>query len=109
MASIRKIGRNWFYRYVDADGIQRERKGCPDRRETEAMAAHAETEASKIRSGMIDPRESVCRKHEARPLAEHVGAWHVFLIGKGSTQQHADLSRNRVQRLIDLARAKRIT
>jgi hypothetical protein len=29
--------------------------------------------------------------------------WHGFLVGKGSTQQHADLSRNRVARLIDLS------
>src|SRR4051812_30660909 len=49
MASLRKRGRVWFYRYVDADGVQREHKGCPDRRETEAMAAAVEAEASKVK------------------------------------------------------------
>ena len=56
MASFRKIGRNWFYRFVNADGVQRERKGCSDRRETEGMAAAAEAEAAKIRCGYIDPK-----------------------------------------------------
>ena len=39
MASFRKIGRNWFYRAVDATGVQRERKGCPDRRWRTGSAA----------------------------------------------------------------------
>ena len=34
MASLRKRGRVWYYRYTDADGIRRERKGFTDRRET---------------------------------------------------------------------------
>jgi integrase len=109
MASFRKIGRNWFYRFIDADGVQRERKGCPDRRETEGMAAAAEAEVAKIRGGYIDPKDIAYGVHEARPLADHLADWHAYLLGKGSTRQHADLSRNRVARLIDLARAKRIS
>jgi hypothetical protein len=38
VASFRKKGKNWYYRFSDSDGRQRERKGCTDRRETEAMA-----------------------------------------------------------------------
>ena len=41
MASLRKRGKVWYYRFVDADGASHERKGCPDRRETEGMAAAA--------------------------------------------------------------------
>src|SRR4051812_2683427 len=68
MASYRKIGRNWFYRYVDANGKQRERKGCSDRRVTEGLAASAEAEVAKIRAGYIDPRDIGYGVHEARPL-----------------------------------------
>jgi hypothetical protein len=72
MASFRKIGRNWFYRFIDAGGVQRERKGCPDRRETEGMAAAAEAEAAKIRCGYIDPKDRGYRDHEARPIGDHL-------------------------------------
>ena len=54
MASYRKRGRLWYYRYVDADGVRHERKGCSDRRETEAMAAAAEAKAARVRSGLSD-------------------------------------------------------
>ena len=107
MASFRKIGRNWFYRFVDGDGKQRERKGCPDRRETEGMAAAAEAEAAKVRAGFIDPKARAYRDHEARPLTAHLADWHLYLIGKGSTVNHANLSRNRVARLIEMARARK--
>ena len=75
MASLRKRGRVWYYRFVDADGVRHERKGCPDRRETEAMAAAVEAEASKIKAGLIDPKALGYRSHEARPLAEHLADW----------------------------------
>ena len=35
--------------------------------------------------------------------------WHAYLTGKGSTRQHANLTRNRVARLIELARARRVS
>ena len=44
-----------------------------------------------------------------RPLADHVADWHAYLLAKGSTRQHADLSRNRVARIIELARLGRIS
>ena len=70
MASFRKIGRNWFYRYVDANGKQTERKGCPDRRETESMAATVEGDVAKVRAGLIDPKALAFRTHEALSLSE---------------------------------------
>src|SRR4051812_6742887 len=109
MASFRKIGRNWFYRFVDANGVQRERKGCPDRRETESMATMAEAEASKVRAGLVDPKAIGYGAHESRPLADHLADFHAYLAGKGSTPEHANLTRNRVARLIELARARRVS
>ena len=109
MASLRKRSGVWYYRFVDADGIQHERKGCADRRETEAMAAAAELEASKVRAGLIDPKTIGYRDHESKPLADHLTDFRAYIIGKGSTETHAKLTHNRVARLIDLARAKRVS
>ncbi|HEU5116672.1 MAG TPA: hypothetical protein VFT74_08340, partial [Isosphaeraceae bacterium] len=67
------------------------------------MAREAETEAARIRAGLIDPREAAFAEHEAKPLTDHLADWHEYLTGKGSTRQHALLSRNRATRLIELA------
>ncbi len=109
MASLRKEGKNWYYRFVDENGKQRERKGCPDKKATEAMASAAETEATNIRQGFVDPKAIKYRDHEAKPLASHLTDWHAFLIGKESTPKHANLSRNRVGRVLDLGKAKRLS
>ena len=38
MASLRKRGRVWYYKFIDGGGRPCERKGCPDKRATEEMA-----------------------------------------------------------------------
>jgi hypothetical protein len=38
MASLRKRGKVWYYRFVDEHRAKVERKGCSDRRVTEEMA-----------------------------------------------------------------------
>ena len=81
-------------------GVQRERKGCPDRRETEAMAAAAEAEAAKIRAGLIDPKAVAYRAHEARPLADHLADFQAALLAKGGTRKHALVTRNRAGRVL---------
>ncbi len=103
MASFRKIGRNWFYRFTDGDGKQRERKGCPDRRETEGMACSAEAEAAKIRAGFIDPKARAHKLHEARPLAGHLDDYRQAIIAKGGSPAYASVTRNRAGRVLDLA------
>src|SRR4051794_11409740 len=101
MASFRKIGRNWFYRFIDGDGKQRERKGCPDRRQTEGMAAAAEAEAAKIRAGFIDPKDRAYRDHEARPLIDHLDDYQTHLTDKGTTgRKHPLVTRRRVEKVL---------
>jgi integrase len=109
MASVRKRGKVWYYRYTDSDGVKQERRGCGDKRETEAMAGAAEVEASQIRAGLLDPKAVAYGSHETTPLATHLDDWHAFLIGKESTPKHAGLCRVRVARLIDLGRIRRIS
>jgi site-specific recombinase XerC len=108
MASLRKHGANWYFRYIGPDGKQRERKGCSDRRATEQMAAAAEAESGKIKSGYITGQEAAARAAEKIDLTEHLDAYHRHLMAKGRTARHANLTRNRARRVIDLAKAKRI-
>src|SRR5579883_1023113 len=108
MASLRKRGNVWYYRYTDADGVKRQRKGCTDRRVTEELARQAESEAAKIRSGLVAPKELAYRDHAVRPLVEHLGDWHKDLLAKGKTAKHADQYRDRAGRLIALVKGTRL-
>ena len=109
MASLRKRGRVWYYRYVDADGVQHERKGCPDRRETEAMAAASDAEASKVKSGLTDSKALGFRAHEARPLAEHLTDWRRDMQARGKTPKHADQFYDRAGKLAAMVRGVRLS
>ena len=109
MASLRKRGKHWYFRYVDENGKQRELKGCPDKRETESMAAALEGNIAKIKAGVIDPKALAYKAHEARPLADHLTDFHAYLVAKGGTAKHASVSARRVEKIIDLARIRRVS
>ena len=104
MASFRKKGRVWYFRFTDADGNKKERKGCPDRRATEDMAREAETEAARIRAGSLDPRELAYRRHAGRTLADHLADFQSALMAKGGTPKHANLFSDRARRVAALVR-----
>src|SRR6516162_3009173 len=108
MASFRKVNQNWYYRFVDGNGKQREFKGCPDRRQTEAMAA-AEAEAANVRHGLIDPKARGYRDHEARALTDHMADFQAALLAKGGTAKHPRVTRNRAEKVLTLAKARRIS
>jgi integrase/recombinase XerD len=105
----KRPGASWYITYVDNHGRRRTVKGCPDKAATEAMARKLESEAELRRRGVIDVRADHLATHEARSLADHLVDFHAFLLGKGTTVKHAELTRNRVARLIDLARARRVS
>ena len=109
MASLRKRGRVWYYRFVDADGVGRERKGCTDRRATEELARAAESEAAKIKGGLVDPRDLARREHQGRPIDEHVDAYRAHLAAKGSTPKHVALTVSQARKVFSLAGAARLS
>ena len=109
MAEITKRGNVWYYRYVDADGVRRMRKGCTDKRETERMAAAVEIEQAKIKAGLIDPKEAAYRDHEAKPLADHLADYSSHLMDKGRTEGHVELSVARVRRVVAIFRGATLT
>ena len=100
MASTRKKGKIWYYRFTDADGVQRELPGCTDKKETEGMLADARAVAAKIRNGHIDGKTAAYRLHELKPLIEHIDAWQANLVAQGSSTKHAEHASNRVRRLV---------
>jgi len=69
---------------------------------TEEIARAAESEAAKIRSGLVDPKDLAYHKHAARPLAEHFAEWQDALVHQGHTAKHADQSSNRARRLVSV-------
>lgn len=109
MAEFLKRGKNWYFRFVDGDGVRRMRRGCPCKRATEELARAAETEAARIRAGLIDPKAEAYRRHESRPLADHLDDYKAALVAKGGTAKHAGMSTNRARRVLSLAGIERIS
>jgi integrase len=108
MASFRKKGSVWYFRFMDVNGVRRERKGCPDRRATEDMARAAESDAAMRRAGMIDPKAESMRGHEARPLAAHLDDFEAALAARGSTAKHVRLFADRARRVAALVGRARL-
>jgi integrase len=104
----KRPGSSWYIAYSDENGIRRMVKGCPDKAATKAMARKLESEAELRRRGVIDPKADAYRDYERRPLSEHLADWCAFLVGKGDTPAHADMSRRRVARLVALVRGARL-
>jgi integrase len=109
MASLRKRGRSWYVRYRDEHGKQAEVKAGPDQSVARRIAAELEGRVLAIKSGAIDPRERSWADAERKPLTIHVEEWHAGLTAKGRSPRHADASRDRAQRLIDMSKAFRIS
>ncbi len=89
--------RKWYVTYRDADGIMRTVPGYTDRGATVQLAARLERDAARRTEGIIDRFTD----HAKRPLAEHLADWRAALVAKGRTERHAELSHNRVRRVLD--------
>src|SRR5271157_5688034 len=107
MASYRKRGKVWYFSFIDQDGRPTERKGCPDRHVTEELARAAESEAARVKAGVIDLKELAYLAQGARPLAEHLDEFESYLRTVGS-RKHAMVKANRARRVIALAGDEKI-
>jgi integrase len=85
------------------------RKGCTDKRATEEMLRRAETEASQIRSGVIDPRDLAYRDHEARPIREHLADYLRSLLAKGNSPGYVQDAGARARRVLEEGGFRRIS
>jgi integrase len=66
------------------------------------MARAAESEAARVRAGVVSPRELAYRRHEARPVEEHLVEWHTAILAKGKSVKHADHCLERARVLVAL-------
>ena len=89
-----------FVDYIDGRDVRRVVKGCPDKAATESMARKLESEAELRRRGVIDAKDDAYAAHGARPLSEHIDTWRESLLHKDGTAKHADLSADRLRRLV---------
>jgi integrase len=103
IGSYRKRGKTWYYRYVDADGVKRECKGCTDKRVTEEIARQAVAEAARQRAGLVDP----FARQRDRPIGEHVDDYLGFLRSKGNTAKHVDLTGTRLRAVLSACEVAR--
>jgi integrase len=108
MASFRKHGKVWYYRFTDADGKKWERKGCTDRRATEELARAEETEAARTKRGLADPKAERIAREARRPIAEHVNEFIAGMESKGNDPKHVRSTRTYIERVIKLAGIDRI-
>jgi hypothetical protein len=104
MASLRKHGKVWYYRFTDANGVKREVKGCTDKRVTEELARAAESEAAKIRAGICDPFKT----HRNRPIGEHIDDYIGFIRSEGGTDKHVSTTEARIRAIVDGIGARRL-
>src|SRR5262249_46829559 len=109
MSSVRKRSGAWYARWVDADGVLRERRAGTDRRSAEQLGAALEAEAVRVRTGVVDPREIRYRNHERTPVADHLEAFRASIVAKGSTPRHADTTRARAERVLTLGGVGRLS
>jgi integrase len=108
MASFRKHGGNWYYRFVDADGKKRERKGCADRRATEEMARVAETAVARARAGLSDPKAERIAREGRRPIREHIDDFIAEMVSKGCDPKHVRSTRTYLERIVKRGGIERI-
>jgi len=108
MASLRRRGAFWYYRFTTADGRRVERKGAADKRETEKLAAAAETEAVRVQAGLVDPKAVALKDHASRSLGEHLAAYEASVVARGSGERHAADSRRLCEVVLNLGGVDRL-
>ena len=72
MASLRKRSGNWYVRFRDEHGQQKEQKCGPDKSVAQRIGRSIESRLALIKAGCLDPREADAADAERRPLAQHV-------------------------------------
>jgi integrase len=107
--NVRKRGKNYYFRWRDQSGKQRETPLGPDLSVAKRTAKKLAGQLVNIKAGTADPREQSWADAERKPLTEHVRDWHAYLLAKGTCQAHANQARDRVFRLIESARIFRIS
>ena len=97
-----KLGK-WTVSYRDQDGKQRTKIGYADKAETLKLAIRLETEAAKLRDGLLDPAEVKRNKHAKIPLTTHLVEFGKHLKDEGDSANYVHRVPIAVGRLLTLA------
>ena len=75
---------------------------------TEELARAAESEAARIKAGLVDTKELARIVHSGHPLDDHFTEYRASLIAKGATEKHANLASYRSRRVASVAKIDRL-
>lgn len=106
MASVFKSpgSKKWTILYFDENGRRRKKPGATDKAVTERIARDLENRIALRREGVIDAKADALVAHEARPLGDHLAAWHKDMLARGKTVKHAEQYHERAGKLAALVR-----
>jgi len=91
-----------YVRYTDAGGNSKAYSTrTRDRRAARAILAEFEKKQAQIRAGVFDEEDEQFARECARPISEHVEAFHQQILDRGSTTKHAKDSKKLVEVLIE--------
>ena len=72
--------RYWYAEYRDADGIVHRRStGCRDKGAAQSVLNKWESEAERVKAGIISPAEADASRHAVRPMEEHLADYEAYL------------------------------
>lgn len=98
-------GTAWIAEFRGADGIVR-RRSTKTGDKSAAQQLAADWERTDRRNAAYGINANLA-EHAQRTLADHVSDWHRALMDNGATQAYADLSKKRVQSILNAIKATR--
>jgi site-specific recombinase XerD len=94
---IKKRSAHWYIDYKSPDGTRKRVRGFKDKAATLQLAAKLEKESELAHAGIIDK----FKEHRKRALSEHMEDFRHFLLAKGNTAKHAELTVSRAKRIME--------
>jgi len=94
----------WYAEYTDASGKRiKKSTGTREKRAAEDILRQYETEAAKIRAGVMDPHAERMREQQLRPISEHLAEYLTSLKASGCSEIHYDRTEKRIKKILAFA------
>jgi site-specific recombinase XerD len=95
--------------YTDHTGQRRKKTLTGDEKTSERIANALMEKVALRKDGLIDERDERFAEHEAKPIKEHLADYARVVTSKGATAKHVAGMVMKVQRVMDLAKIRRIS
>jgi integrase len=93
----RRQSEKWYGQFTDGTGTVRRVALSADKAAAKQMLAKLERRAERQRTGLLDPAED----HAQRPLTAHLADYVSVLRGKGDSDAHITMTRDRIAAILD--------